>query len=151
MAFDAPLVHRGGNLLAHKHIQRGNAALAIARSKHVLTRRFSTPYTEHAFLEPECAVAFPDGDGVTIWSTDQGAYDTQHETAPMLGLPVEKVKVKNLLAGGGFGGKEDVTVQHHAALVAYLPKRPEKGKLSRSESLLLHPQRHPVAMECALG
>ena len=101
MAFDAPLVHRGGNLLAHKHIQRGNAALAIARSKHVLTRRFSTPYTEHAFLEPECAVAFPDGDGVTIWSTDQGAYDTQHETAPMLGLPVEKVKVKNLLVGGG--------------------------------------------------
>ncbi len=151
MAFDAPLVHRGGNLLAHKHIQRGNAALAIARSKHVLTRRFSTPYTEHAFLEPECAVAFPDGDGVTIWSTDQGAYDTQHETAPMLGLPVEKVKVKNLLVGGGFGGKEDVTVQHHAALVAYLTKRPVKVKLSRSESLLIHPKRHPMEMEFAMG
>ena len=151
MAFDAPLVHRGGNLLAHKHIQRGNAALAIARSKHVLTRRFSTPYTEHAFLEPECAVAFPDGDGVTIWSTDQGAYDTQHETAPMLGLPTEKVKVKNLLVGGGFGGKEDVTVQHHAALVAYLTKRPVKVKLSRSESLLIHPKRHPMEMEFAMG
>ena len=151
MAFDAPLVHRGGNLLAHKHIQRGNAALAIARSRHVLTRRFSTPYTEHAFLEPECAVAFPDGDGVTIWSTDQGAYDTQHETAPMLGLPMEKVKVKNLLVGGGFGGKEDVTVQHHAALVAYLTKRPVKVKLSRSESLLIHPKRHPMEMEFAMG
>ena len=151
MAFDAPLVHRGGNLLAHKHIQRGNAALAIARSRHVLTRRFSTPYTEHAFLEPECAVAFPDGDGVTIWSTDQGAYDTQHETAPMLGLPTEKVKVKNLLVGGGFGGKEDVTVQHHAALVAYLTKRPVKVKLSRSESLLIHPKRHPMEMEFAMG
>ena len=56
--------------------------------------QFYTPYTEHAFLEPECAVAFPDGDGVMILSTDQGAYDTQHETAPMLGLPMEKVKVK---------------------------------------------------------
>ena len=65
MAYDAPLVHRSGNLLAHKHIQRGNAALAIARSKHVLTRRFSTPYTEHAFLEPECAVASLTGTGVT--------------------------------------------------------------------------------------
>ena len=151
MAYDAPLVHRSGNLLAHKHIQRGNAALAIARSKHVITRRFYTPYTEHAFLEPECAVAFPDGDGVMILSTDQGAYDTQHETAPMLGLPPEKVKVKNMLVGGGFGGKEDVTVQHLAALVAYLTKRPVKCKLSRAESILIHPKRHPMEMEFAIG
>ena len=151
MAFNAPLVHQSGNLFAHKHIQRGNAALAIARSAHVLTRRFSTPYTEHAFLEPECAVAYPDGDGVCILSTDQGTYDTQHETAPMLGLPVEKVKVKNMLVGGGFGGKEDVTVQHHAALVAYLTGRPVKVKLSRAESLLIHPKRHPMEMEFAMG
>ena len=151
MAFDAPLVHRGGNLFAHKHIQRGNAALAIARSKHVITRRFYTPYTEHAFLEPECAVAYPDGDGVMILSSDQGAYDTQHETAPMLGLPLEKVKVRNMLVGGGFGGKEDVTVQHHAALVAYLTKRPVKVKLSRAESILIHPKRHPMEMEFAMG
>ena len=148
---NAPLVHRSGNLMAHKHIQRGNAAFAIARSKYVLTRQFYTPYTEHAFLEPECAVAFPDGDGVMILSTDQGAYDTQHETAPMLGLPAEKVKVKNLLVGGGFGGKEDVTVQHHAALVAYLTKRPVKCKLTRAESLLIHPKRHPMEMEFAMG
>ena len=49
---DAPLVHRDGNLLAHKHIQRGNPAEAIAKSKHILTQRFTTPWTEHAFLEP---------------------------------------------------------------------------------------------------
>ena len=151
MLFDAPLVHKSGNLLAHKHIQRGNAALAIARSKHVLTRRFSTPFTEHAFLEPECAVAYPDGEGVMILSTDQGVYDTQQETMRMLGLPPELVKVQNCLVGGGFGGKEDVTVQHHAALVAYLTKRPVKMKLSRAESLLIHPKRHPMDMEFALG
>ena len=151
MAPDAPLVHKSGNLLTHKHVQRGSAALAIANSKHVLTRQFYTPYTEHAFLEPECAIAFPDGDGVMIWSTDQGTYDTQHETAPMLGLPMEKVKVKNLLVGGGFGGKEDVTVQHHAALAAYLTKRPVKCKLTRAESLLIHPKRHPMEMEFTMG
>ena len=148
---DAPLVHQSGNLMAHKHIQRGNAAFAIAKSKYVLTRQFYTPYTEHAFLEPECAVAYPDGDGVMILSTDQSAYDTQHETAPMLGLPMEKVKVKNLLVGGGFGGKEDVTVQHHAALVAFLTKRPVKCKLTRAESILIHPKRHPMEMEFAMG
>ena len=59
---DAPPVHRTGNLLTHKHIQRGNPAEAIAKSRYVLTQHFSTPWTEHAFLEPECAVAYPDGD-----------------------------------------------------------------------------------------
>ena len=151
MAEGAPLVHREGNLLAHKHIQRGDPAAAIAKSKYVLTEKFSTPWTEHAFLEPECAVAYPDGDGVMILSTDQGTYDTQHETMGMLGLPAEKVKVRNCLVGGGFGGKEDVTVQHHAALVAYLTKRPVKVKLSRAESLLIHPKRHPMEMEFTLG
>ena len=151
MAEGAPLVHREGNLLAHKHIQRGDPAAAIAKSKHVLTEKFSTPWTEHAFLEPECAVACPDGDGVLVLSTDQGTYDTQHETMGMLGLPAEKVKVRNCLVGGGFGGKEDVTVQHHAALVAYLTKRPVKVKLSRAESLLIHPKRHPMEMEFTLG
>ncbi len=148
---DAPLVHREGNLLAHKHIQRGNPAEAIAKSKYVLTQRFSTPWTEHAFLEPECAVACPDGEGVMILSTDQGAYDTQHETMGMLGLPAELVKVRNCLVGGGFGGKEDVTVQHHAALIAYLTKRPVKVKLTRAESILIHPKRHPMEMEFSLG
>ena len=151
MAEGAPLVHREGNLLAHKHIQRGDPAAAIAKSKYVLTEKFSTPWTEHAFLEPECAVAYPDGDGVMILSTDQGTYDTQHETMGMLGLPAEKVKVRNCLVGGGFGGKEDVTVQHHAALAAYLTKRPVKVKLSRAESLLIHPKRHPMEMEFTLG
>ncbi|MGN0964051.1 MAG: selenium-dependent xanthine dehydrogenase [Dysosmobacter sp.] len=148
---DAPLVHKEGNLLAHKHIQRGNPAEAIAKSKHVLTQRFSTPWTEHAFLEPECAVAMPDGDGVLVLSTDQGAYDTQHEIMGMLGLPAEQVKVRNCLVGGGFGGKEDVTVQHHAALIAYLTKRPVKVKLTRAESILIHPKRHPMEMEFSLG
>ena len=151
MAPDAPLVHRSGNLLAHKHIQRGDPKAAIQKARHVLTRQFSTPWTEHAFLEPECAVAYPDGDGVMVLSTDQGAYDTQHEIMGMLGLDADKVKVQNQLVGGGFGGKEDVTVQHQAALIAYLAKRPVKVKLTRAESILIHPKRHPMYMEFTLG
>ena len=151
MLFDAPKLHPGGNLMAHRHIQRGNPAEAIAKSKYVLTQRFSTPWTEHAFLEPECAVAYPEGEGVVVLSSDQGAYDTQHEIMGMLGLPAELVKVRNCLVGGGFGGKEDVTVQHHAALAAYLLKRPVKVRLTRAESLLIHPKRHPMEMEFSLG
>lgn len=151
MAEGAPLVHQSGNLLAHKHVSRGNAEEAIRSARYVLQDHFSTPFTEHAFLEPECAVAFPKENGVMIYSSDQSVYDTQHETAPMLGLPNEKIWVENKLVGGGFGGKEDVTVQHHAALLAYMTKRPVKVKLTRAESILIHPKRHPMEMDFTLG
>ena len=151
MKEDAPKLHEGGNLLAHKHVSRGNADAAIAASKYVYTEKFTTPYTEHAFLEPECAIAMPYEDGVLIYSSDQGTYDTQHECAGMLGLPNEKVRVVNKLVGGGFGGKEDVSVQHHAALVAWLARRPVKVKLTRQESIVIHPKRHPMDMEFTVG
>lgn len=143
----APLVHESGNVLAHEHLVRGNADEVIAGSKYQVTRHYETPWTEHAFLEPECAVAMPFDDGVFIYSTDQGTYDTQHECCIMLGLPPEKVIVENKLVGGGFGGKEDVSVQHHAALLAYLTKRIVKVKLSRQESIVVHPKRHPMWMD----
>lgn len=151
MKEDAPRLHEGGNLLAHKHVSRGNADEAIKHSKYVYTEKFHTPYTEHAFLEPECAIAMPYEDGVLVYSSDQGTYATQHECAEMLGLPNEKVRVVNKLVGGGFGGKEDLTVQHHAALVAWLSKRPVKVKLTRQESIIIHPKRHPMDMEFTVG
>ncbi|WP_195268783.1 selenium-dependent xanthine dehydrogenase [Eubacterium sp. 1001713B170207_170306_E7] len=150
MMENAPLVHEGSetNVLAHEHLVRGNADEVIARSKYKVKRHYETPWTEHAFLEPETAVAMPfDDDGVFIYSTDQGTYDTQHECMAMLGLPAEKVIVENKLVGGGFGGKEDVSVQHHAALIAYLTKRTVKVKLTRKESLMIHPKRHPFYMD----
>ncbi len=147
----APLVHESGNLLCEKHVSRGNANQAIRDADYVLMYHYETPYTEHAFLEPECAVAYPDEDGLTILSTDQGAYDTAREVSRLLGLPKEKIHVTNMLVGGGFGGKEDMTVQHHAALVAYLTGRPVKVKLSRKESMLVHPKRHPMKVTITMG
>lgn len=153
MAEGAPVLHDDcpGNLLAHKSVHRGDAEGAIARSAHVIQKHFSTPYTEHAFMEPECALSYPEGDSICILSADQGTYATQHETAPMLDLPMEKVKVENMLVGGGFGGKEDVTVQHLSALAALLTGKPCKMKLTRPESLLVHPKRHPMEMDFVVG
>lgn len=149
LAEGAPLVHpsAGTNILAHEHLIRGDADAVIAASKYKVTHHFETPWTEHAFLEPECAVAMPFDDGVFIYSSDQGIYDTRRETALMLGLPEEKVVVENCFVGGGFGGKEDVTVQHLAALVAYVSKRICKVKLTRQESILIHPKRHQFSMD----
>ena len=145
----APLVHKEGNILAHEHLMRGDADEAIKNSAHVVTKKYFTPFTEHAFLEPECAVAIVDREKgeALIYSSDQGTYDTQRECSKMLGYPMEKVHVINKLVGGGFGGKEDMTVQHHAALLSYHTGCPVKVKLTRKESILIHPKRHPAWME----
>ncbi len=151
MAENAPKVHSAGNLCQTRHVTRGDAAAALAGSAYTVTKSFSTPFTEHAFLEPECAVAFPYKDGVKILSTDQGAYDTRKETAIMFGWDPERIVVENQLIGGGFGGKEDVSVQHIAALAAWKFQRPVKAKLSRQESLYFHPKRHAMEGTFTLG
>ena len=151
-ASDAPLVfdEEKNNVQAYKHVSRGNAEEAIKNAKFVLTEHFETPWTEHAFLEPECAVSYIDGDGdVMIISTDQSAHTTLHECTLLLGT--KKVKVQNGLVGGGFGGKEDMSVQHHAALITYCTGKPVKVKLSRAESLLVHPKRHHFEMDFTMG
>lgn len=81
-AEDAPKVfdEEENNICAHKHISRGNADEAIRNSKYVISHHFETPWTEHAFLEPECAVALYDEDGdIFVYSTDQSAHQTLHE------------------------------------------------------------------------
>lgn len=144
----APKVHEGGNLLTKKVCKRGDAEGAIAGSKYVVTRHYSVPFTDHAFMEPECAIAFPEGeDGVHLYTAGQSVYDEQHEISSILKLPAEKVIVESKLVGGGFGGKEDMSVQHHAALAAWLAKRPVKVKFSRKESLLVHVKRHAMEMD----
>lgn len=141
---DAPKVHPNGNLCQQRHVTRGDAKKAIAGAAHVVTQRYTTPFTEHAFLEPEAAIAYPYKDGVKILSTDQSVYDTRKEVAIMFGWEPERVVVENMLIGGGFGGKEDVSVQHIAALAAVKYGRYVKAKFSRDESLAFHPKRHAM-------
>jgi len=151
MAENAPKLHEKGNLCQTRHVTRGDAKTALAGSKYVVTKSYQTPFTEHAFLEPECAVAFPYKDGVKVYTSDQGVYDTRHEIAIMLGWEADRIVVENKLVGGGFGGKEDVSVQHLAVLAALHVKRPVKVKLSRQDSLYFHPKRHAMEGTFTLG
>ncbi|MDL2217190.1 selenium-dependent xanthine dehydrogenase [Christensenellaceae bacterium OttesenSCG-928-M15] len=145
----APLIHEGveNNILFEQELVRGDADEVIKNSKYVVSNHYSVPFTEHAFLEPECAVAYLDEDMLRIISADQGIYQTQKECADMLRLPYEKVRVTAAMVGGGFGGKEDMSVQHHAALLSYHTKKPVKVKLTRQESILVHPKRHAMEMD----
>ena len=150
MALDknAPKIHESGNILSSQAVVRGDADAAIAASKHVVTRHYSLPFTDHAFMEPECAIAVPEGDdGLLLYTGSQSIYDEQREISGLLGIPLEKIQVKSMLVGGGFGGKEDMSVQHHAALAAWVVKRPVKVKFSRDESLWIHTKRHAMEID----
>ena len=147
MSESAPMLHEGGNLLAEEMLKRGDVEQALAQAAQVVQQHYSLPPTEHAFLEPESALAWLMDDTIQIISGDQGVYQTRKELAAMLGLPLKQVRVRAALVGGGFGGKEDMSVQHHAALLAYHTKRPVKLTLSRAESMLVHPKRHAMEID----
>jgi selenium-dependent xanthine dehydrogenase len=150
---EAPQVHPGNaNLLETCRVFRGgDAEEIIAGSDYVAEGIYQTQRIEHAFLETEGAVAMPDSDGVHLYSNGQGIYVDRKQVASLLGLPEEKVRVTLVSTGGGFGGKEDMTVQGHASLFAWILKRPVKVVLSRDESIRMHPKRHPVYMDIRVG
>jgi aldehyde oxidoreductase len=153
LAPGAPAIHQQGNVLTHLELKRGDAVKAIASAAHVVNGSFTTPFTDHAFMEPESALAYPpDGEGVMLVLTgEQNVYDGRRYVSDTLGLPPEKVRVVSAYVGGGFGGKEDQTVQHHAALLAWLAKRPVKCTLSRAESMRVHVKRHAMSIDLSMG
>ncbi|MGL4382794.1 MAG: selenium-dependent xanthine dehydrogenase, partial [Bacilli bacterium] len=151
MAPDAPALHPNGNILSRQSIKRGDVDKALASAKHVVTRHYSMPMTDHAFMEPECAIAIPHEDGLILYTGSQSVYDEQKEIARMLELDPTLVQSYSKLVGGGFGGKEDMSVQHHAALAAYITKKPVKVKFSRQESLEVHTKRHAFEIDITTG
>ena len=140
------------NLLETCRVYRGgNADEIIAGSDFIAKGTYQTQRIEHAFLETEGAIAMPFDDGVHLYSNGQGIYVDRSQVASLLNLPDEKVRVTLVSTGGGFGGKEDMTVQGHASLFAWLLKKSVKVVLSRDESIRMHPKRHPVYMEISVG
>lgn len=139
------------NLFDHEEVKRGDAETALLNSKFVVEGTFHLPPTEHAFMETETAIGIPDGDGIKVITGGQGIYDEYHEISNYLGLPLDKVRIQSAVVGGGFGGKEDMSVQHQAALCAYLTKRPVKVSFTRQESINYHPKRHAMDIYCKIG
>lgn len=152
MAQGAAQVHPNRpNLLKTIAYTRGDADAAMAGAAHVLEDTYTTQRIEHAFLEPESALALPEGDGLRVYTQGQGVHDDQKQLSAMMGWELERVQVELVSNGGAFGGKEDLSVQPHAALLAHHTGRPVKVLLSRDESIRLHPKRHPLIMKYTIG
>ncbi|MEG0584206.1 MAG: selenium-dependent xanthine dehydrogenase [Cetobacterium sp.] len=144
---NAPKIHEKGNVLFSQKLSRGNVENALKSSKYVVTHTYKTPFTEHAYLEPESAIAVPTKHGVHLYTSSQSIYDEQREVSRLLGVDPSLVEVTSNYVGGGFGGKEDMSVQHHAALMAYLSKKNVQVTLSRQESINVSTKRHAMEIE----
>jgi len=149
---DAPQLHEGGNILAHWRIRTGDIEAGFAQADIVVEGTYYTPFVEHAYLEPEACLAVPEDDGgVTIWVGSQGPYVDRNQVAASLALEPEKVRIVNTPLGGGFGGKEDITVQTLAALGVLHTGRPVKMVFPRTESLLVSTKRHAEYLHYRTG
>jgi xanthine dehydrogenase molybdenum-binding subunit len=149
---EAPSLHPKGNLLKHIKVRKGDMAQGLAEAEVILEHTFHTAPTDHAFLEPECSLARPTADGrMEIYVGSQIPYYDRSEVARALGWAEERVRVIGQLVGGGFGGKEDIAGQVHAALLANATGRPVKLRFDRHESLLVHPKRHATQIRVKLG
>jgi selenium-dependent xanthine dehydrogenase len=149
----SPEVHPGKpNLLEKCIVRRGDPVeMAIEQSAFKTSGIYETQRIEHAFLETEAALALPYKNGIHLYSQGQGIYVDQRQVASLLALDDEQVRVTLVPCGGGFGGREDMTVQGHVSLFAFLLQQPVKLHLSREESIRMHPKRHPVWMDILLG
>ncbi len=147
------LIHEGGNLLKETIVCRGESVNDVfEKSAHVVEGVFETPFVEHGFLEPEASISQPDGKGgLIVFSQSQALFKDRHQIASILAIDEDMVDVVLKSAGGAFGGKEDLTVQHHAALAALKLQRPVRVRLSRPESIRMHPKRHRMKMSYKLA
>lgn len=148
---DSPSVHEGGNMLSKSMTSRGDLDESMKTSKYTAHGIFQTQMIEHGFMEPEACIAYPKDNGIEVLSQGQGVFEDRKQIAKALGLPESDVRVILVANGGGFGGKEDLSVQGHASLAAYLMKEPVKVRLTRDESIVMHPKRHPIWMEYTIG
>ncbi|MEJ2012562.1 MAG: molybdopterin-dependent oxidoreductase [Anaerolineales bacterium] len=148
----APLVHEDGNLLDEIEVVKGDVEGGFSDADVLLEGVYETPTMEHIFMEPECSIARPLPDGrMEIYVGSQIPYADREQVADCLNMPQEQIHVIGTLVGGGFGGKEDIAGQIHAALLAQATGRPVKLLFDRHESLLVHPKRHATRIQVKLG
>ncbi len=153
MKIDSPQIHKERpNNFENCVIKKANPKKAFKEAKYIAKGKFQTQRIEHGFLEFEVAIAKPNEiGGIDILSQGQGVYEDRRQVASILNLSEDKVRVSLIPNGGGFGGKEDITVQGHAGLFAYILQKPVKVLLTRDESIRMHPKRHPVYMDMELA
>src|SRR5882762_1504856 len=147
----APHVHEGGNLLRAWHIRKGDATEAFARADVIVEKTYRTPFVDHVYLETETGIGWIDAEGTLVLRVSTQVLEHFRDVAEVLRLPHGRVRLEGAYVGGGFGGKEDVTVECLLGLLVWKTRRPVQLVFSREESFIGHGKRHPYALRYRSG
>jgi nicotinate dehydrogenase large molybdopterin subunit len=148
----APILGNGSNILFNQKIITCDIEDGFKKSKYIAENCYSTQMTEHAFLQPEAAVAKFDCEGVLeVYVATQYPHYDREEVANCLNVEQKRIRIINTTIGGAFGAREDINPQCHVALAAYITKKPVKIVYSREESVISHTKRHPLKMYYKTG
>lgn len=152
LAEGAPFVHEKGNLLQHTKVRKGDIDIGRANSHYIVEDTYTTQRVDHAYIEPETSLAFFDEQGVmNVHTSTQYPFRDRRQIAPVLDLPFNRVRVKQLMTGGAFGGKDDITTEIQAALLAQATGKPVNVTWSRTESMVCSTKRHPMKIHITTG
>ena len=147
----APIVQGTDNVVAEHKIRKGDIETALSNADRVIENTFRTPFQEHAFLEPEVGLAWSDENEVINIRVSTQVIEHFRFIADAIDVPHNKVRIRGALVGGGFGGKEDVTVEIYLALMAKHTRRPVRLEYTREESFVGHGKRHPFILTYRTG
>jgi len=148
---DSAKVHGNNNIYISKHLERGDVDAAFAKCDAIVEGTYVTSMLSHMFIEPDAGVARIEDGIITIYASTQNPHFDRGEIATTLGIPNNKVRVITAVTGGGFGGKLDIGVQCHLALLAKATGRPVKIVRSRKESTEVSSKRHPITFRAKTG
>jgi len=154
MKEDAPKIHEKGNLLAYNKLRKGDVDKGFAEAEVIIERTYQVPFLDHAYLEPDMCMAIPQPDGtMLVEGPMQAPFTVRRNVNAVLGVPVNRVRARQVPMGGGFGGKEDspIDLGCRAAVLAYHTGRPVRMALEREEVTLQTAKRHPMVMEIRIG
>ncbi|MFN0115527.1 MAG: molybdopterin-dependent oxidoreductase [Paracoccaceae bacterium] len=142
---------RPDNILTRGRVARGDPDAALARSAAVAEAVIDTAFVEHAYIEPEAGIAWLEGETLVIRACTQAPAMDRDDTAKLLGLPKDKVRIIPSAVGGGFGSKLDISLQPLIGLVALRTGRPARMIYSRAESMQSTTKRHPARITARVG
>ena len=147
----ALLVQGTCNLVAEHKIKKGDLQAGFAAADFIVERTYKTPFQEHAFLEPEAGLAWIDENDVINIRVCTQVIEHFRSIADAVGVPHNKVRILGAMVGGGFGGKEDITVELYLAILAQHTMRPVRLEYSREDSFVGHGKRHPFKLTYRTG
>ncbi len=147
----APVVYEPDNVVAHWKIRKGDVEAGFARADRIVENTFRTQFVDHLYLEPESGVAWVDDQGVINIRVCTQVVEHFRSIARAVGVPQNRIRTQGTMAGGGFGGKEDITVEIYLALLAKHTGRPVRLVYTREESILAHSKRHPMVITHRTG